>query len=448
MSLPSKVLWSPGLCLGPQQFQQLDLYHESRLQKTASAINPDLWGVRSVGWNIDQLSNNQLASYKMSLMFQDGDIYEAPGPDELPAVVDLSKLPLSEQSVTFYAALPAVKDHGGNLLDPAARHNGARYSPVATETADLFGDCPGVDVMFLRKRVRLLSHLEPRDDHVSFPVVRLRRMEGGGFEIDPTFMPPGLSVGAIVGLQFLLTSLLGKLQSKIESLYARLRQPRKDVIEVYGGDIIPFWMLNTINTAAASLNHCAKYRQHHPEFLFDKLSALAGGLMTFSTKYALTDLPTYQHEDPAPGFAVLDALIRDLVDVIISSRYFTIPLEFKKRCYRQGKLDAGKVDGETVLGLSVIADMPAVELVAAVPNLFKVGSPDQVERMVLSSVRGIKLHYMPQVPPEVPVRPNTHYFLIDKNDPNYDEMIKAQAITIYAADVFDGLKVGMFGISP
>ena len=48
MTLPSKLLWSEGLAIGPQQFQQLDRYHEARLQRLASLINPHLWGVHGV----------------------------------------------------------------------------------------------------------------------------------------------------------------------------------------------------------------------------------------------------------------------------------------------------------------------------------------------------------------------------------------------------------------
>jgi len=44
MSATSKVLWSEGLTLGPQHFQRQDLYHETRLQRIASALNPYCWG--------------------------------------------------------------------------------------------------------------------------------------------------------------------------------------------------------------------------------------------------------------------------------------------------------------------------------------------------------------------------------------------------------------------
>ncbi|WGG53482.1 type VI secretion system baseplate subunit TssK [Rugamonas sp. DEMB1] len=79
------ALWTEGLPLAPQQFQQTDRYHEARLQRIASAINPHLWGVRALSVNEDQLSNNVLSINTMSLIFQDGDIVEAPPPTNCQA---------------------------------------------------------------------------------------------------------------------------------------------------------------------------------------------------------------------------------------------------------------------------------------------------------------------------------------------------------------------------
>lgn len=44
MGIPSKVLWSAGLTVGPQHLQQLDRYHETRLQQMALSIHPCIWG--------------------------------------------------------------------------------------------------------------------------------------------------------------------------------------------------------------------------------------------------------------------------------------------------------------------------------------------------------------------------------------------------------------------
>jgi type VI secretion system protein ImpJ len=447
MSLSSKVLWSEGLTLGPQQLQQLDRYHETRLQRTAAAINPHLWGVRALQWDRDGLANNRLTADAMSLIFPDGELYEAPASDALPLTVDLSRLPPDTQSFTFYAALAQLNAHGANLADGMA--DGARYTQVDSETPDLYTDAVSVDVSYLRPCVRLLSEQEARNACVSVAVARVRRLAGGGFELDPAYIPPSVTVGAAPLLQQQVDKLLGKLSTKIESLYSRHRQTSRNVFEIHSGDISSFWMLTTISTAGAGLTHCARYRQHHPELLFERLMTLAGGLMTFSQKYALAELPAYDHADPAPGFARLDAIIRDLVDTVISSRYFTIALEVDaaKPTHHKGQLDAARIDRQTALCLAVHADMPPLELVAAVPRLLKVGAPDDVERTILFALPGVELMHMAQVPPQVPVRPNTFYFSIESKGALYDNMLKAEAIAIYAPASVKALKLELFAIT-
>jgi type VI secretion system protein ImpJ len=445
MSLPLKVLWSEGLTLGPQQFQQLDRYHEARLQRTAAALQPNLWGIQSVRWNEDALRNNLLQADSMSLIFPDGEIYDAPGAEALPPPVDLGKLPGDVQVLTFHAALPALQAHGGNLSAPGQRE--ARYAVVEKETQDLFSGAVEIEVAYLGKSVRMLSDLDSRNAFVSLPAIRLRRLAAGGFEEDRNFLPPSVSI-ACGYLQRMLDSLLAKLQAKIAALQLRHRQPSRDILEFHSGDISSYWMLNTLSTGGAGLVHAARHGQHHPEQLFDRLTALAGGLMTFSSKYTLSDLPHYQHSDAAPAFARLDAIIRDLADTVLSSRYFPIPLaqDAQKSTHHRARLDVAQIDRTTTLGLAVSADMPPLELVAAVPLRFKVGSPDDVERIIAMALPGLELVHMAQVPPDVPLRPNTYYFLIDGKGKLYESMLSSQALTAYAPSGMASLRLELFAL--
>lgn len=450
MSLPCKILWSEGLTLGPQQLQQQDRYHEARLHRIASALNPHLWGLRGAQWNLDQLANNVLAADALSLIFPDGEIYEAPAPDALPDAVDLSVLPGNQQSFTFYAALPMLRQHGGNLLDPDAHRHVARHAKREADTRDLFTDAISVEVAYLTHQVYLLSDQDARNAYAQVPVARLRRLASGGFELDPGFMAPGLSIGALPALQLMLNSLLAKLSAKIAALYSLHRQPSKDVFEVQSGDLSSFWMLHTISTASASLSHFAQSGRQHPEALFETLLVLAGGLMTFSKRYAVADLPPYRHDAPALAFGQLDAMIRELVDTILSAKYFAIPLthDAHRSTHYRGALDAAKLDQHSALCLAVNADMPALELVAAVPGRFKVGSPDDVERMIVSALPGLKLVHMAQVPGAIPVRPNTYYFSIDNKSAHYEAMLKAQAIALYVPAGMNGLKLELLALLP
>ncbi|GGX92690.1 type VI secretion system baseplate subunit TssK [Massilia dura] len=444
MSIHSKVLWGEGLTIGPQQMQRLDLYHETRLQQLVLTISPSLWGVRKAEWNEDMLANNMLTAEALSLLFQDGEIYDAPISDPAPPSVNLSTLDAEEQVFTFYAALPLLNHHGGNL------ESSGRYRMKDVETADLFTSELSLGVDYLTKNVTLVPHTEARTAYLSFPVIRIKRSPTGGFELDPIFIPPSVTLATAAGLPGMLDALLAKLNAKIAALYERHRQNGRQAFEVHTGDASSFWMLNVICTAAAPLTHCARYRQHHPEYVFDKLMALAGGLMTFSPKYTLADLPSYQHDDPGPAFQRLDDMIRDLIDTVISSRYFTLPLtnDPARTSLHYGVLDPARVERRTELCLAVSADMPALELVAAVPLRFKIGSPDDVDRLISSAMPGVELVHMAQVPGEVPVRPNTYYFSLTAKGTLYDNMLKAQTIAIYAPSGMKGMRMELFGIAP
>ena len=443
MSLGAKILWSEGLTLGPQHFQRQDLYHETRLLRMASALNPHFWGVRQLQWNMDALGHDLLEAQAMSLIFQDGEVYEAPATDLLPVPVDLTRLPQDINTFTIHAALPTIRPHGANAEE------GGRYALAESETADLFSDAVPIDVPFLKKRVRLLTQAEPRDGHVGFPVLRIHRDPRGGFDVDPAFVPPCVAIGAARPLQQLLDGLMSALTAKIVSLHNAHRKTNASTFEVHAGDITSWWMLNIISTANASLQHYARSRVQHPEDLYEKLLALAGGLMTFSDRYATVDLPAYVHADPGVTFAQLDAVIRELVDTVISARYFTIPLvaEDNRRTHYRGVLDPSKLTQETQLCLAVSAAMPALELVVAVPVRFKIGSPDDIERIVASALPGIALTHMPQVPAAVPVRPDTYYFLLSTRNGLYENALKAQAIAIYAPAGMLELKIELIAFT-
>lgn len=449
MKMPRKVRWFEGLDLAPHQFQRQDQYHEARLHSIASALEAHLWGVRCAEWDIDGLRNNLLRATALSLIFQDGEIYEAPGTDVLPAPFDLNSLASDEDAFTFYVALPLLNDHGNNFSGTDGFQASARYAQKDCDTPDMFSDALGIKLSYLHKTVHLMAHHESRDAFASFPVIRIRRASGGGFELDRSFIPPSLTIGATPRLPAMLDSLMAKLKAKIDSLYAIHREPNKDAIEVHGGDIASFWMLHTISAACAQLDHYAVFKDHHPERLYLALRSLAGGLMAFSRKYALADLPRYEHADPGRAFGRLDELIRDLADTVISSKYFTIALAQDKdqpSC-SLGKFDAALIDRQTLLCMAISADMPALELVAGVPDWIKAGAPDDVERMVKSALPGVKLRHMPQVPAALPIRPNTYYFALDSHGVPYENMLKAQTIRIYVPATIAGVKLELVGLT-
>jgi type VI secretion system protein ImpJ len=447
MSMTSKVLWGEGLFLRPQHFQQQDQYHEQRLHHSLRALHPYVWGVRHMQTDLEALSNNLLRLQELSLIFPDGEIYQAPGADTLPEAIDLSQLPQSQQAVTYYAALPSFKNFGGNFAPAGQPSNAARFSSANRDTADLYTQAPGAELTYLHKTVRLVSEFEPRDSYVCVPLLRLRRQSGGGFEPDPAFVAPSLAIRSAPLLFIQLRRLLDALQAKVNALQGNHRETNKNIVEFRAGDMSSFWLLHTASTAYASLSHYFHHPALHPERLYEQLLGLAGSLMTFSKSHTLSDLPAYKHDDPGPAFTTLHGIIRDLLDTVISSKYLGIALHENKPSYHYGQLDSGKIDDKTTFYLAVSADLPALELVEVVPLRFKVGAPDDVDKFVLSAMPGVRLQHAPQVPAAVPVRPDTCYFTLDSKGAMYERMMQAQSISIYVPSGIRDLRLELVAVT-
>jgi type VI secretion system protein ImpJ len=447
MSYSAKLLWGEGLFLRPQHFQQQDAYHEARLFESIRAIQPFNWGVRSIRIDTDSLGANLLRLSELSLVFPDGTLYAAPLADELPQPVALDTLPEGVGEFTFYLALHPLRETGGNYADETSDTFASRYASKQQSVADQFTDAAVANLTFLKTRVKLISHTEPRAQLLAVPLARLRRTATSGFEIDDTFVPPCLAVEASPIVHQRLRQLIDALQAKVSALYGFHREPTKNIIEFRSGDIASFWLLHTANGAVASLVHLLQQPTLHPERLFQELLRLAGQLMTFSKRYSLAELPAYRHEDPGAGFAQLDTIVRDLLETVISTRYFAIGLEEVRPSFHVGRLDSGKIDEKTTFFLAVSADMPAVELVEAVPARFKVGAPDDVDKLVLSAMPGVRLVYTPQVPPAVPVRPGACYFAFESRSSLYDRMLQAQSAMIYAPSGINELKLELIAVT-
>lgn len=445
MSYSAKILWGEGLFLRPQHFQRQDAYHEDRLAEMSRALHPYAWGLRSARFDAAALANGMLRPTEVSAVFPDGELYNAPHGDDLPPPVALTALDGVTEAV-FYLAIHPLKAVGGNYRD-APESFDARYAHNNNAAPDLFTNATTAELAYLRKNVRLVSEFEPRDELLTIPVARVRRTASAGYELDTSFMAPSLSLAASPALHEQVRRLLDALQAKVNALYGFHREPSKNIIEFRSGDVASFWLLHTANEAYAALSHLFHHPHLHPERLFQELARLAGALMTFSKVHTLADLPVYRHDAPGPAFARMDEILRDLLDTVISTRYFSILLEEVRPSFHVGRLDSDKLDESTSLYLSVQAAMPAAELSESVPMRFKVGAPDDVEKLVLSAMPGVPLSYTPQVPPAVPVKPGAIYFALQTRGSLYDRMLQARSIAIYTPSGIPELKLDLIAVT-
>lgn len=443
----AKTLWGEGLFLRPQHFQQQDAYTEALNQRTLLTAQPFAWGVRDLELDVGSLRNGVLRFNRIDVVFPNGDFLIAPDVDQLPPPVALDSAVENEGTVDFFLALHHVNNHGGNCTESATDAGQARYLIVGKESYDLFTDAAEAEIATLRKICHLKSANESRDQFQTIPMVRIRRTPSNGFESDPSFLPPSISLRSAPPLYMMLRRQIDALLAKVDALYGFHREPSKNIIEFRSGDIASFWLLHTASSACAALTHLFRTPESSPERLFQELLRLAGGLMTFSKGYSLKDLPAYDHANPGPCFARIDMILRELLDTVISTRYFAIALTQAKPSFYSGHLDSEKITADTAFYLSISASHPQSEIIESIPLRIKVGAPDDVEKLVLSAMSGVRLSHAAQVPAAIPVRPGACYFALDAHGVLYDRMRKAQSVMIYVPESYQDLKIELIAVT-
>ena len=104
MSWKNKVVWSEGLFLQPQHFQQHDRYLEAYVEGRCGGLRPHGWGFSELKLDAAQLGIGKVAIASARGVFPDGTPFNIPEDDRPPAPIDLNE---QVRECRVYLALPA-----------------------------------------------------------------------------------------------------------------------------------------------------------------------------------------------------------------------------------------------------------------------------------------------------------------------------------------------------
>src|ERR1700730_13705041 len=103
MSDRSKVIWSEGLFLRPQHFQQQERYLEAYVEGRAAPLRAESWGFEELELDRDVLAIGKLSIRRARGVFPDGTPFSIPDRDPPPAPLEV---PADLRNARVYLALP------------------------------------------------------------------------------------------------------------------------------------------------------------------------------------------------------------------------------------------------------------------------------------------------------------------------------------------------------
>lgn len=397
MTGSNRVLWSEGLFLRPQHFQQQDRATEALVRGALQAAPHQSWGFTALQLDSAALETGRLAVASARGIFPDGTPFAIPETMDPPTPLVIAR---DAPAGAVQLGIP-LEPPGGASFDPAhAPASGARYRGVVAQVRDAVqGGGTAEELEIARPVAVLLAPGRDTGGYATLPVAEPTGLRAdGSVALREDFLPPALSVGAVGFYGQLLQEMVVGLE-RIADAHGRM------VLGGAGRSIENLLVLELANTARPRLAHLLQQDLHHPSELFLELAGLAGRMATYgSGSRRLSELPPYDHLAPGPAFAALADTLRSLV---LSLRYVepksrSLPVVRHATNIWKVRLDNPELLGSSRIVLRVGSELSEEALRKIFVHQATVGSAAEFDSLWRSRLPGIPLRPLHSQPREIP----------------------------------------------
>ncbi|WP_193747544.1 type VI secretion system baseplate subunit TssK [Cellvibrio sp. OA-2007] len=442
MDTYKKVVWSEGMFLRPQHFQQQERYMEVMRHQRAQAPAHYFWGFRRLQLDTSSLTLGVIAILEAEGVFPDGTPFSFSSVSDAPKPLTV-KDGVADQVI--YLALPIHNNQTELVAFDADEAGLARYSveDVLTDDINSVGG-EAAELQLAKPRLRLLLQSELTDSWVALGLVRiLDRRTDRQLLLDHQYIPTLISSSASSGLTSLLNEVLGLVKQRADVLSTRISQPGRGGVSEVG----EFLMLQLLNRSEPQLTHLLQSQGGTPEEAYKMLIALCGELATFASDNKRTgDLPLYFHDDLDKSFVPLVQILRRYLSTVLEQNAIEIQLVEKNYGVRIGQVVDRDLFTSCQFVLAVHASVPPDVLKQSFPKQIKIGSVDKIRDLVNLQLPGILLSALPIAPRQIPYHTGTHYFELDASSDMWAAFKATGTIAMHVAGDFPDLQMQCWAI--
>lgn len=438
----NKIIWSEGMFLRPQHFQQHDRYIENLVENRCRVLQPYGWGFYSLTIDADLFAIGKLAIKSCRGLFPDGTPFCLPEHDALPPPLDL---PTNCQNEILYLALP-VRQAEALEADIETRPDGlARYrlgERDVKDTATQNGTTNPVQVGVLK--TRLLRESDERSGYTCLGIARVIEVKADKrIIVDERYIPTNLNCYASPQMRGFITELHGLLNTRAETIAGMVADAGNGGV----AEIADFLLLQLINRNQLLFNHLSTVTGLHPESFYRTAIQLVGELATFfRPDKRPQELPAYHHEELTVTFAPLMDTLRQLLGKPIIQRAVRIALKGPQYgIYAAVKPDLSLLRMGVFI-LAVKAELPSETIRQSFPRQIKIGPTEEINRLVRTLTPGIALEPLAMTPRQIPYHAGFTYFELNKNSELWRKLETSGGFAFHVDADIAGLQLEFWAI--
>jgi type VI secretion system protein ImpJ len=452
------LYWHQGLFLQPQHFQHLDLQIRANAAPLYSRMTPFFWGINQMRIQEASLRNGSFEIERVEAVFPDGTWVAFPGNCVLQArglesareyewnkplrvYLGLRKWNPADRNVAETDGVESFKEIPTRFLCP----------PEPESIRDLHGAGPPGDVRFLQYvlRIFLETEIEGLADYWLIPVADL---ESSGIQtvMSRRFVPPVFSLDGSDELVRLMQSIRERISSRRRALEPYKLPGNGQMPEVEGSYLRSLLALITLNRYIPLLHQIGGTTAVHPWTVYGILRQMVGELSAFTDRIDALGrtidgrplVPDYDHQNLGGCFRDMETLIGELLEILVAGRENIIHL------IREDDRFLGEIPPEAFgernnFCLVVKTAEPPGRVIETLLHAGKAGSRESMPVLLARALPGVPLTHRPAPPPGLPSKPDSVYFMLDRNHPQWQELRETGSFCLFWLDAPDDAGVDL-----
>jgi type VI secretion system protein ImpJ len=443
MTWTNKVIWTEGMFLQPQHFQQHDRWLAQQAHSRFGATAAYGWGFESLTLDSAALTLGKIAITAARGVMPDGLVFDIPGQDPAPAAFDV---PSDARDALVVLAItlqrPGVAETDAET-DAGSMPPRFRAAEVDVGDSNVNGQRPA-PVQLGRMHLRLMLERDAGEGVATLGLCRItERRADNKLVLDTTYVPPTLHCSGNEVLAGYLRELHGLLHQRGEALAARLAQPGRAGV----GEIADFLLLQTINRQEPLVAQLRQTSLLHPKDFYFMGVSLAGDLATFRDRRRPPTLPAYVHDDPARCFKPLMDDLRLSLSMVMEQTAIPIELQDRKYGVRVAIIPDVELQRTAQFVLAVGSQLPGDALRARFPTQVKIGTVERIRDLVNLQLPGVTLRPLPVAPRQIPYHAGFTYFELEtRGNDMWKQLETSGGMAMHVAGDFPGLELEFWAV--
>lgn len=410
-----KIVWSEGMFLCPQHFQQQERYLENYIREFAFQMAPNCFGLSMLELDMPLLNIGKIGVRAAKGIFPDGT----------PFTIRQSlaiEIPENTVNKRVYLALPIARSGVINVGEDER----VRYSMLEHQVFDTSREqSDALEIEVAEPNVMLKLEGDELQDYTLIPIAFISEFKPeGGIALNKAFIPLCLQFGVSNFLKESVQDIYSQMQYRAKTISSRLQAEKAS--KSYQTLMRDYLWLQALGGWLPRFKQITQDNIMFTRHLYFECISVLGQMHGLEGKMP-KDFSSWNQNDLYHIFSKVFAELLTLLREVQIDNVHTLKWDqslFKSRRLLRTLIQDRSFFNEGQFVLVVTSDIGASKLSEEFPKAAKLAGNSAIADLVRNAISGVPLRNLPYAPSELKSKSDAAYFEVDTQAELWVSMVK------------------------